>query len=109
MIEKGELCQEALSVLDSLERTHDRLMTKVDDLYASLNVQDTFPELEQVSFEFVRLLLLARDLKINICKRAVGSFFEWDRLDQAVGGGQKPLGIPSTRLHDVTLTLIIPF
>ncbi|KAG9309294.1 hypothetical protein JVU11DRAFT_10781 [Chiua virens] len=67
-------------------------MTKVDALYASLNIQDQFPELDGIAFDFVRVLLLARDLKINIRKRAVGSFFEWDKLDQAVGGGQKPLG-----------------
>lgn len=33
-----------------------------------------------------------RDLKINIRKRAIGSFFEWDKLDCAVGGRQKALG-----------------
>lgn len=92
-IEKDELSNEALDVLSGLERTHERLMTKVDSLYMSLNIQDEFPELDGVNFDFVRLLLLARDLKINIRKRAIGSFFEWDRLDQAVGGGQKPLGI----------------
>ncbi|KAG9309099.1 hypothetical protein JVU11DRAFT_10983 [Chiua virens] len=32
------------------------------------------------------------DLKINIHKHAIASFFEWDKLDQAVGGGQEPLG-----------------
>lgn len=79
-------------MLDGLERTYGRLMTKVDTLYASLNVQDQYPELDGIGFDFVRVLLLARDLKINIRKRAIGSFFEWDKLDQAVGGGQKPLG-----------------
>jgi hypothetical protein len=109
MIEKDKLSQEVLSVLDILECTHNWLMAKVVDLYASLNVQDTFSKLEQVSFKFVRLLLLAHDLKINICKRAIGSFFEWDHLNQAVGDGQKPLSIQLTCLHDTTLTLIIPF
>lgn len=35
---------------------------------------------------------MARNLKINIRKRAIGSFFEWDRLDQAVGGQSQTLG-----------------
>lgn len=39
----------------------------------------------------MRTLLLARDLKINIRKRAVGRFFEWDKLDRAVGGKDKAL------------------
>ncbi|KAI6003806.1 hypothetical protein EDD15DRAFT_2360083 [Pisolithus albus] len=42
---------------------------------------------------------MARDLKINIRKRAIGSFFEWDKLDRAVGGKDKPLG---TKLHQQT-------
>lgn len=35
---------------------------------------------------------MARDLKINIRKRAIASFFEWDKLDRAVGGKQNALG-----------------
>lgn len=93
MIEKDELSGEALNVLSGLEHMHEWLMSKVDSLYTSLNIQDAFPELKQVSFDFVRLLLLAQDLKINIHKHAIGSFFEWDRLNQAIGGRQKPLGI----------------
>lgn len=40
----------------------------------------------------MRTLLLARDLKINIRKRAIGSFLEWEKLDQAVGGKHQALG-----------------
>jgi hypothetical protein len=68
VIEKDLGASESLSVLDGLERTYGRLMDKVELLYASLNVQDQFPELDGIGFEFVRVLLLARDLKINICK-----------------------------------------
>ena len=91
IIEK-DATQDTLEALQSLERGHDRLLTKVDILYASLNIQDKFPELHGINLEFVRTLLLARDLKINIRKRAIGSFFEWDKLDRAVGGKQKALG-----------------
>lgn len=35
---------------------------------------------------------MARDLKINIRKRAVGTFFEFDKLDQAAAGHGNPLG-----------------
>ncbi|KAG1728250.1 uncharacterized protein EDB91DRAFT_1314088 [Suillus paluster] len=58
----------------SLQRGHDRLMTKVEALYASLNVNDRFPELD-------------------------ASFFEWDKLDRAVGGSHQTLG---TKLHQHT-------
>jgi hypothetical protein len=76
----------------SLERTNRKLTEKVESLYASLNVHDSFRELNDVDLDFVRTLLLARDLKINIRKRAIGSFFEWERLDQAVGGKNQVLG-----------------
>ena len=83
------------STLESLNRTQERLKEKVEQLYSSLNIPDSFPELENVDLEFVRLLVLARDLKINIRKRAIRSFFEWDRLDQAAGGRQQAIGLLS--------------
>ena len=80
-------------ILRGLEEMHDQLSDKVEELYVSLNIQESYPDLQGVGLEFVRTLLMARDLKINIRKRAVGSFFEWDRLDQAVGGRSNPLGV----------------
>jgi len=94
-IEKGNASSSVLDALASLERSHARLVTKTEALYSSLNVHDRIPELKDVSLEFVQILLMARDLKINIRKRVVGSFFEWDKLDRAVGGKDKPLGASS--------------
>ncbi|KAI9062699.1 hypothetical protein FKP32DRAFT_1573466 [Trametes sanguinea] len=85
--------------LDSLHRSHARTVQKVEDLYKSLNVTDGFPELKALPLDFVRTLLMARELKINIRKRAIGSFFEWDKLDRAAGGRDQPLG---TKLHQQT-------
>ena len=65
----------------------------MEQLYASLNIQESFPELEDIDLDFIKLLVLARDLKINIRKWAIGSFFEWDRLDQAAGGRQHAIGL----------------
>ena len=96
-MEKESVSDDTLAALDSLEHTHDRLIAKVDALYASLNVRDKFPELKGIHLDFVCTLLLARDLKINIRKRAIGSFFEWDKLDRAVGGAQKALGMYASR------------
>ncbi|KAJ7593008.1 hypothetical protein C8J56DRAFT_1045445 [Mycena floridula] len=89
----------ALANLSALESVHATLQVKADDLYASLNVAESYPELEGVEIAFVQVLLLARDLKISLRKRAIGSFMEIDRLDQAVGGGQEALG---TKLHQKT-------
>ncbi|EED85282.1 predicted protein [Postia placenta Mad-698-R] len=103
VLENGEVPAESHEVVASLERSHTRLVDKVEALYSSLNITDSFPDFGNVSLEFVRLLLMACDLKINICKRAVGSFFEWDRLDQAVGGWHNPLG---TKIHQQTCKAI---
>ncbi|KIJ14126.1 hypothetical protein PAXINDRAFT_13039 [Paxillus involutus ATCC 200175] len=99
MIQKSNMSKDTLSVLDSMEHSHGRLLDKIETLYASLNVQDKFPELQGVQLDFIRILLMARNLKINICKRAIGSFFEWDKLDWAIGGKDKALG---TKLHQHT-------
>lgn len=84
----------ASRLLPELSITGERLRTQADQIYDTLNVQNRFPELKQCSLEFVRILLVLRDLKINIRKRAIGSFFEWDKLDQAVGGRQQSMGKP---------------
>ncbi|PIL33336.1 hypothetical protein GSI_04787 [Ganoderma sinense ZZ0214-1] len=83
---------EAPRFLESLYRTHKETVGKVEELYSSLNVTDVFPEIQGLPLEFVRVLLMARDLKINIRKRAIGTFFEWDKLDRASG----------TKLHQQT-------
>lgn len=85
--------KDSLRLLTALESTHSVLKEKVEALYASLNVHDSFPELRGIDLEFVRTLLMARDLKINIRKRAIGSFFEWDKLDQAAGGRDQAIGM----------------
>jgi hypothetical protein len=82
---------QSLEILSRLETGQERLKEKVELLYASLNVHTSFPELEGIDLDFVRTLLMARDLKINIRKRAIGSFFEWDKLDQAAGGHDQPI------------------
>ncbi|EDR02582.1 uncharacterized protein LACBIDRAFT_308182 [Laccaria bicolor S238N-H82] len=86
-----------------LARTQECLKEKVEQPYASLNIQDSFPELEDIDLDFVKLLVLACDLKINIRKQAIGSFFEWDRLDQATGGHQHAIG---TKIHQNTRNVI---
>jgi hypothetical protein len=92
-IHRSAISEDTTAALNSLKRTHDHLLLKVDVLYVSLNVSEKFPELDGMPLDFVRTLLLARNLKINIRKRAVGSFFEWDKLDRAVGGAQQALGM----------------
>lgn len=92
MIAKASDSADSLSLLSTLEDTHDKLRDEVESLYASLNITDSFPEMKHLNLDFVRTLLMARDLKINIRKRAIESFFEWDKLDRASGGANPALG-----------------
>ena len=92
LISKSAPLKESLQLLSALVETQEHLKAKVEALYASLNVHESFPELQGLDLGFVRTLLMARDLKINIRKRAIGSFFEWDKLDQAAGGRDQVLG-----------------
>ena len=84
--------EESKGILKGLLDMHATFSNEVEALYISLNIHDSYPDLKGASLEFVRTLLMAHDLKINIRKRAIGSFFEWDRLDQAVGGRNQALG-----------------
>jgi hypothetical protein len=88
-------------LLDTLEARQQDIGAQVEELYASLNVHESFPELKGIDLEFVRTLLMARDLKKNIRKRAIGSFSEYDKLNQAQGGGGPAIGtfMPSRPRH----------
>ncbi|KAJ7463706.1 hypothetical protein FB451DRAFT_1139435 [Mycena latifolia] len=90
---------DSIRLLRSLTRTHETLNTQAEALYASLNISQSFPELQNLPLEFVRTLVVMRDLKINIRKRAIGSFYEWETLDRVVGGRREALG---TKMHQAT-------
>jgi len=94
-ISKSSLSKESLHLVKYLQETHEHLKTKVEALYSFLNIHESFPELQGLDLEFVWTLLMACDLKINIQKWAVGSFFKWDKLDQAAGGHDQALGMCS--------------
>ena len=116
MKESGTPEQNAHAALERLTLMHGKLKDEVEALYRALNVPHAIPDLCDVDMTFVHTLFLARDLKMNIRKRAIGSFLEWDRLDQAVGGRGQPLGtimclnlsaaadifLPGTKLHQQT-------
>ena len=47
--------------MKNLLETQEELIDDLEALYSSLEIQDSFPDLEGVDLEFVRVLLLARD------------------------------------------------
>jgi hypothetical protein len=59
-------------ILKGLEEMHNELSDKVEELYVSLNIPESYPDLEGVGLEFVHTLLMACDLKVNIRKKEFG-------------------------------------
>lgn len=102
---KAEKNKPACRYIAKLLETHSQMVAEAEALYASLNVTESFPDLEGVSFQFVHTLLMARELKINIRQRLVGRFFEMSRLDQAAGGMGAPIG-SSTAYSRQSIVLI---
>ncbi|KAJ7770401.1 hypothetical protein B0H14DRAFT_2632553 [Mycena olivaceomarginata] len=95
----GKASPDTLAHLRRLQVTHEILSSQAEALYASLNIHASFPELRGLPLDFVRTLVIMRDLKINIRGRAIESFYEWETLDRAVAGRWEPLG---TKLHQAT-------
>ncbi|KAG6899356.1 hypothetical protein C0993_010997 [Termitomyces sp. T159_Od127] len=94
---------DSLRYLSRLQELQEQSKDYIEELYSSLTIQGKYPELHGVDLDFVKYLLIARDLKINVRKRAIGSFFEWERIDQASGGREQALG---TKLHQATRAAI---
>ncbi|KAJ7841922.1 hypothetical protein B0H14DRAFT_2359849 [Mycena olivaceomarginata] len=95
----GNASADSLVHVRKLESTRATLSSQAEALYASLNIHRSFPELQGLPLDFVRTLLIMRDLKINIRDRAIESFYEWETLDRAVAGKREPLG---TKLYQAT-------
>lgn len=88
----GQRSADSLAHIRSLQATHETLNSQAEALYASLNIHTSFPELRGLPLDFVRTLVIMRDLKMNIRDRAIESFYEWETLDRAVAGKREPLG-----------------
>ena len=63
---QGEAPTDSMATIVTMEQTQQQLQEESERLYALLNVHNLYPELQGMSLEFVRTLLLACNLKINI-------------------------------------------
>ncbi|KAL0573317.1 hypothetical protein V5O48_008639 [Marasmius crinis-equi] len=89
---------DATMLLADLQQTHTKLKQKAEDLYTSLNIPQNHPSLANIPLEYIHTLLLARDLKYDIRKRAISTIQEYEQIDRAVGGAHEALG---TRSHQL--------
>ncbi|KAJ7828415.1 hypothetical protein B0H13DRAFT_1917104 [Mycena leptocephala] len=90
-----------VSLIWRLEVTHEKLSQEAEDLYASLNISKSFPDLAELPRAFTHTLLIVHDLKIVIRRCAIASFQEWEELDRAVAGRREPL-VQGTKLYQAT-------
>ncbi|KAH7084055.1 hypothetical protein BKA62DRAFT_628235, partial [Auriculariales sp. MPI-PUGE-AT-0066] len=79
--------------LRELRAHHRTLRAAADALYDALNVEETLPHYRQYSQKFVRLLIEAYDAKCITRHKLIGRFFEWDRLNRAVGTKDHQCGL----------------
>ncbi|KAF5332294.1 hypothetical protein D9611_008142 [Ephemerocybe angulata] len=105
---KSKTSVEAANIANRMRQAK---VESMEALYASMNVETMCPELRALPYRFVRTLLLMRDLKFNIRKRAVASFFEYDKLHRASGGKAQALetlknASKGTNLHQLTIKAI---
>ncbi|PPQ76501.1 hypothetical protein CVT26_012351 [Gymnopilus dilepis] len=95
---KNSKATKSLSMLRAIQEAHEQNGRDLESLYVSLS-EDGSPLQVKAGPEFKQALKLAHNLKITIRRQAISSFFEWDKLDQAVGGRNIALG---TKLHQQT-------
>ncbi|EJD33287.1 hypothetical protein AURDEDRAFT_77098, partial [Auricularia subglabra TFB-10046 SS5] len=81
-----------LEAVMELQDQIQSLTEQADALYSSLNVEEVFPEIQDYGNDFARTLIMAYDAKCIARRKLIGRFFEWEYLDQAVGGTGEPLG-----------------
>ncbi|KZV95745.1 hypothetical protein EXIGLDRAFT_594385, partial [Exidia glandulosa HHB12029] len=97
----GTTAAAARRKMQNLRDTHEVLTKGAEELYASLDIGEKFPELKKFGMEFARTLVMAYDAKCIARLKLMGRFFEWEMLDRAVGGKEHALG---TAQHQKTIT-----
>jgi hypothetical protein len=83
----------ARKYLEDVEQGHADMEKKLDELYSLLEIHIQIPTTLGISFEFMKTLMAAHTLKLGIRKKAINTFLEMERLDQAVKGKHQPLGM----------------
>ncbi|KAJ8515558.1 hypothetical protein ONZ45_g7029 [Pleurotus djamor] len=95
--------QKAKRQVPDIDSLCEKIEAQIEEIYVAMNLPEVLPTMTDVPFPIVKQLLTIREIKNGIRERAISTFFEWERLDQAVGGRGEALG---TRLHQQTRNAI---
>lgn len=88
----GASARNARHDMRELRDTHQTLTRQVEALYDQLDVGELFPHIRGYGYEFARTLVMLYDAKCIVRQKVTGRFFEYAKLDRAVGGRDNPLG-----------------
>ncbi|KZT61192.1 hypothetical protein CALCODRAFT_553307 [Calocera cornea HHB12733] len=82
----------ARALLSHMTESWNLLVSRGDELYAQLGIEEVYPRLSGVPPGAVQTLILARNLKARIRTRVAERMWERSRLNRAAGGVHQPIG-----------------
>jgi hypothetical protein len=82
----------AQGILDRLASARLALQEHLHSLYGVLDLPPELEELGDIDRHFLHVLIQCRETKVAIREKAVGTLFEMERMEQAVGGHNNALG-----------------
>jgi hypothetical protein len=83
----------AKGILDRMANARLKLQEQIQRLYAVLDLPPALEELGGIDRRFLHILIQCRETKVAIREKAVGTLFEMERMEQATGGKNAPLGM----------------
>lgn len=86
-------------LLERVDTLQQETKESLNAIYLEYHLQDAHESLKDLPKPVLLQLFLAQDLRRAIREKACESFFEWDAIDQAVGGKDEPLGKPYSELR----------
>jgi hypothetical protein len=91
-IQTKKEAEESQLLLNRMDAAKETFQTQIDTLYISLELPPELEALGDVDRTFLHMLIQCSQVKTVIRQKALGTLFEMDRLEQAVGGASNPLG-----------------
>ncbi|KAG6852437.1 hypothetical protein C0991_011944 [Blastosporella zonata] len=56
----------SIDILNGLREHQEHTKDHIEELYATLNIEDSFPDLQGIDYDFLQKLLVACNLKITV-------------------------------------------
>ena len=80
------------ALIERVQILQQETRQSLNTIYLDYHLEDVNDAVRNLPKPLLLQLFLAQDLRRAIREKACESFFEWDAIDQAVGGKDVPLG-----------------